>query len=663
MSALGNIDFFFPMSERTDIKLPPDLAAQFSNLNFRLSTIWTLPFRINISQFYITFFIKNIYIWNKEGIIRQISTEGAIRKNRAIIVKNIVSSKMSLFFALDNNYLYCIKDILNTENEAFQVKIKEQNLQVDCLTLSKDHCNAIILTSNRYVYFATSDGTVSDKKYLLSQKVSFIKELNNNKYIGVFQNIIYQFNENFKLIEDIELDDYYQIFDVIEGLDLPIVVGYSYDKNLLLSKFNIFSNDDQLKPISVGADYECIHILKNDTNPLQPSLSLISNSGIILFNSNLEILGKLQIPITDFLISSFILKTDSSNKLFVHFSKGGIHSYTPYDININFSDLNFYEILFYFTYLFNRSDKEGKKKEIASSFYEKIKNTNELEEFIPRSERDGFETYGIIWSYEQMAIMHNNLIQMMYYMEETSVYIPYLNTNAIYIYLLEECSKDDNLYRISNFGNLNQLLKRFSVNSIPILLLSIKSSIEKGFGDYRSSFDGYSKLLNLIDNLNKIEINKSARLQLFECKYLLTGEFADNNEIISELKGEDFEDFEDFAIKYKLIDILYTILNQTLDFSRAIRYSQQLDPQDLYSLYTRFQSNREIQRQLAVLQGWENVDKFSFYENGTIVNQTEFSGNEQETFSQNALALLCISINDSDEVKNAIEQLNINLLP
>lgn len=655
------INFFFPMSRETDIKIPPNLSDQFShlNLNFGVSSIWTLPYSNQNSQYFISFVISNIYIWNSARIINSFYVKGMIRNNRAVIVKNNDGSKSSLYYILDDNYLYCIKNILDKESKAIPIINKKKNIEAEYITLSRDNLKAIIITKDNHILFADSEGEISSNSKMPSfKRISFIKDFGDNVYIGGFKNILYYIKCAQKVFDDLRFHDYYsQITDIIEVSNQFIIVGYSYDRRLMLAKTSFDEENNQITPIEVGIDYESIHIFEDNSNDLEPSFCIVSKSEITLFNNKISILGKLPISKTDFLISSF--KIDNLNKIFVHFSKSGIQSFIPYDEESIISKENFYKVLFHYIYLFNKTREltdetpfrntrfaimrafhkpRATKKDIASEFYQKLRllhDVDDLNEFISKSEREGYEAYKDLWTYDNIFLMHKNLIQMMYYIEEMNDFVPYLNTNAIYIFLLKNCSEDSHLYRYSNFGSLNQLLKTISINSLPILFKSIKESLGETFGFMHGIYKGTERLIKLIDDLEKIEENDSkAKIQLNECKILLTRDPSKIN--IEDILNDDLDEYEQFAIEYNIIDILYEIINRKLDFKRALNYAQ-INSINLEELYRKFDSNTEIQQKLAVLNGWERFNEFASYKNGELTQNSQ----NQEKFSTSAFSLLC----------------------
>ena len=336
MMSERKINFFFPMSEETD--------DQFANDK----SIWSLTFMNEGTQFFITFYISEIIVSGKEKW--SFKVEGTIQKNRAVLVQEC------LYFVSKDNDLYCIKNVLD-ESQVPQNINKKLKFKVDYLTISKNRKSAIILTTNQYIYFATSNGEIKlASKNPLRFRVSFIKDFGNEGYVGVIQNKLYKFDKEFQCRDQDEQNEFSIITDIFGEIDNAIIIGYSKSKSVSITKGKIFRDSNQSNISHVVANYESFYILQNKIEEWQPSYAIVSESEIILFNSELHIISKKPITKTDFLVSSFILdnnddsndndSNNNPNKLFIHFSKSGLHSYTLYNTDCQITDENKNEILF-----------------------------------------------------------------------------------------------------------------------------------------------------------------------------------------------------------------------------------------------------------------------------------------------------------------------------
>lgn len=667
-------DFFFPMSEEL-IKLPPELTNQLSKLNFGISSVWTLPFEINRSLYFITFLNSKISVWNSEEKIRQFSIEGMIRKDRAVVLN--VNNKKNLYFVLNNDCLYCLPDILDIKSKYNEINLGKK---ISFITLSRNHDQVIIVTTDQFIYFINSDGSYSNKSYYhIPYKLSFLKDYGEGMYLGGCQDKIYQFEKDFRGNYLITLDEYSKFLDINGNSENTILIGcprtnieneidddtYLNIDNLLLSSIDISKDDDSyiIPPIPINADYYSFHILNNNHDPSQPSYALISKSKVILLNNQMKILGRQLFAKQDYLISSFM----QEDILFIHLTKTGLHLFTPYSENFELTDKNFSEFIFYYTYLFAKAQND-QKYSISSNFYEKCKPFKEnLGEKLSESEIDLFIARKTSLSFEQILTIHRYFIQMISFIPEfNETLLPFLRTNTIYINLIQKFSTNDKLYRFSSFEKLMQLLNRrtnefrTSRNSLTIDSSGIiLESIREAANNPEATFDGYDKILNIINQLlSQSTDNSSITLQLIESKYLLTKAF-DIQELNHDQLKADTDNYEKFALEYKIIDILYEIINTTLDFRRAINYAK--CKIDIKELYEKFKSKPDIQRKLALLSGWEAVDTYFSYIDG-IIQETE--QRSEKSFSLNALLHLCDSLIDkNDDVVDAITQLNIPIKP
>ncbi|OHT15852.1 hypothetical protein TRFO_13670 [Tritrichomonas foetus] len=654
---------YSPFIDTQNNQIPIEILRQISQINYGTATFWSYSFlNQNGSQTYATFLRAKLFIWNStSNQIIQTFVLGKVCKQNTCLLSN-----RSLSYYTTNGSLHFIPDLLaNTQPTVFQ-QIKNIN---SISNFNND--KVLILTENKNVSLIDLKGKV--KTISKNSNFQYIKYLQNHFY-GFSQNSISIHDNDFKFVSNIVFDDFKLITDIFDynfNYNNFVIIGSSST-----SKLNIIIVDENYSkiqgPIQIPT-YDSISII-NDL------IVLINENGIMTLNDELEMISKTSFPKNDSLVSSFSFQ----NKILILLSKSGLHELNPITNDTQVTTDNMPFTLFYNLYLFENSPKSGELENnscLLESF--RIYISDCQVDVITNAEFQLFERINSTsnqLTFEQIFIVHRKLIDMFQTSKRAELILAFFNTNHVLINLLKFCSKDDQLYRFSQFGKIDILLKSLTHSKAELLLKSIQETVNL---NPDTNFQNTDQLIEVIDRLlnesakhlrhehssgssgensngeNCLNENSKFTLMLVECKLLLTDFHVDDHlfDHVKPFIKENPDQFEELALKYNIFDLLALIISITEDFERARKYAKLTKGRCVKPIYDCF-TDKAIRRRLASIEGWESVDKMIQYKNGV------FSSSSKDGVSANTLALLCEFVDDkSEEMKNARKQLGIKIFP
>lgn len=472
---LPKYEYFFPFSD-SNIKVPDELSRVLSTLNFSVPSVWTLPFRSN--QSFLTFYMEKLYVWESNELLHTFQIEGIVLKNRAVIL-----SDNHLFILLNDDYLYHLPDVLD-KNSKFSIIEKKGFHKVTFISSYIDSQHVLALTADNLLCFIDTQKNIK-REIKITNQLSFFKcipIINNEGFVGAYQNTLYFYDGNFNYLNKIVLSEYSELFDFIPTQDIQIflIIGRSSTGKLLLEEIRLIKQGQNLntaiiksQTFSITQEYDsCIsieapsniyltfreedegedgdqsHGLYHEEN--QQMYFMVTKSGIFVIDGELRIIGKKTFHNYDVLISSRCQNIINFDNFFIHNSKSGIHQFS---FPILMENCPLSDILFYYIYLFYKTKSFTASNE--SIVFPDLKKKLESQscETVAKSEVELYSSRNIT-SLADILFFHGNLISLLKSSKTSRKFIPYLNSNRICYYMLDTFKETAKFVEHATFHNL-----------------------------------------------------------------------------------------------------------------------------------------------------------------------------------------------------------------